>query len=76
MVAFICVCLEVADFSLVFSCHDTVQPIRYGVCYMYVGCRDGFNVGDSFVGYPINNFVVQDLNVRLNFSYSYIVFGP
>ena len=37
MVAFVDVCLEVADFSMMFACWDFIEPIRYGVCDVYVG---------------------------------------
>ena len=40
--AFIYVCLEVIDFSLVFAYWDFVEPIRYRVCFMDVGCRARF----------------------------------
>ena len=39
---FIYVGLEVADFSLVFTYQDSIQPVWYGVCYTYVGCKDKF----------------------------------
>ena len=32
------VCLEVVVFSMMFACWDFVEPIRYGVCDVYVGC--------------------------------------
>ena len=47
--AFIYVCFEVVDFSLVFTCWDSIEPIRYSVCYVDVGFRDKFIVGGSFV---------------------------
>ena len=34
---FLYVCLEVVDFSMAFACWDFVEPIRYGVCNVYVG---------------------------------------
>lgn len=49
MVAFIYVCFEVVDFTLVFTSWDSVEPIRYDVCYVDVGCWDGFIVGGSFI---------------------------
>ena len=47
-VTFIYVCLKVANFSLVFAL-GFIEPIGYGVCYMDVGCWDGFIVGGSFI---------------------------
>ena len=32
---FVYVCLEVVDFSVMFTCWDSVEPIRYGVCNVY-----------------------------------------
>ena len=43
VVTFIYVCLEVTNFTLVFACHDYVEPIMYGVCYM-----NNFIAGGSF----------------------------
>ena len=34
---FVYVCLEVADFFVMFTCCDFIEPIRYGVCDVYVG---------------------------------------
>jgi hypothetical protein len=36
-------------FSLTFACHDSIEPIKYGVCYIYMGCRDEFVADGSFV---------------------------
>lgn len=47
--AFIYVCMEAVNFSLALACEDSVEQVRYGVWYMYVGCGDRF-VGDgSFI---------------------------
>ena len=35
---FVYVCLEVVDFSVMFACWDSVEPTRYGLCDVYVGC--------------------------------------
>ena len=45
---FVYKCLEVADFFVMFSCWDFIQPMRYGVCNMHVGCGGWFVVGGSF----------------------------
>ena len=47
------VCLEVVDFSMMFTCWDFVEPIRYGVCDVYVGCGVGlmWMVQDSFASW-------------------------
>ena len=37
MVTFVYVCLEVVGFFVMFPCWDFVEPIRYGVCDVYVG---------------------------------------
>ena len=41
MVVFVYVCLEVANFSTMFTCGDSIEPIRYG-CVM---CMWGMGVG-------------------------------
>ena len=46
---FVYVCLEVADFSVMFAYWNSIEPIRYGVCNVYVGCGDWFVAGESFV---------------------------
>jgi hypothetical protein len=48
-VVFVYVCLEVVDFSMMFACWDSIEPIRYGVCDVYVGCGDWFATCESFV---------------------------
>ena len=52
---FVYVCLEIANISMMFTCCDSVEPIRYTVCDVYVGCRvwGWFVVGGSF-GFLIN----------------------
>ena len=47
-VAFIYVYLEVVDFFLVFAYWDSIKPVRYSVCCMYMGCRDMFVADGSF----------------------------
>ena len=37
MVVFVYVCLEVADFSVMFAYWDSIEPIRYGVWCVGVG---------------------------------------
>ena len=49
MVVFVYVCLKVVDFSMMFACWDSVVPIRYGVCNLYVGCRDWIIAGGTFI---------------------------
>ena len=46
---FVYVCLEIADFSMMFVCWDSVEPIKYGVGDMYVGCGKWFVACGSFV---------------------------
>ena len=46
---FVYVCLEVVDFTMMFACWDFVDPIRYGVCDVYVGCGGCCVAGDPFV---------------------------
>ena len=41
MVVFVCVCLKVADFFMMFACWDSVEPIRCDVGDVYVGCGIG-----------------------------------
>lgn len=38
---FVYVCLEVADIFVMFTCWDFIEPIRYGVCDVYVKCGVG-----------------------------------
>lgn len=41
--AFIYVCLEVADLSLMFTCWDAIELVWYGLCYVYVGVGTGLS---------------------------------
>ena len=54
MVIFVYVCLEVANFFMMFTCRDYVQPVRYGVCNVYVGCEGWFvQVVPSFASWSL-----------------------
>ena len=46
---YVYVCLEVAYFSVMFACWNSIEPIRYGVCNVYVGCGSWFVAGGSFI---------------------------
>ena len=35
---FVYVCLEIANISMMSTCWDSVEPVRYIVCDVYVGC--------------------------------------
>ena len=49
MVAFVYVCLEVVEFSVMFACWDSIEPKMYGVCDVYVGCGAWFVAGGSSI---------------------------
>ena len=49
MVVFINVYVKVTYFLLGVHMSTSIEPIGYGVCYMYVGCEDGFIAGSSFI---------------------------
>ena len=38
---FVYVCLDVADFSVMYTSWDSVEPIRYGVCNVFGGVGAG-----------------------------------
>ena len=63
-VVFLYVCLEVVDFFMVFACWDSVEPIRYGVCNVYVGVGLLWVVPLLASWYTIlwSNILVCDLN--------------
>ena len=49
MLVFVYVCVEFADFSVMFTSWDPAEPIRYGVCNVYVGVGGWFVAGGSFI---------------------------
>ena len=44
VVVFVYVYMEVADFSVMFICWDSVEPVSYGVCDVYVRCEGWFGL--------------------------------
>ena len=47
VVVFINVYVKVTYFLLGVRMSTSIEPIGYGVCYMYVGCEEGFIAGSS-----------------------------
>ena len=73
---FVIYVLEVVDFSVMFACWDSIDPIRFGVCDVYVGCGGWFVAVVPWFASWSAILLPKIPLCALIFSNFYVVFGP